>query len=143
MELIGEFVAAARGAATGALCHQMLMGGGKTTCVAPLVAMMLADGHSLVVSVVPTPLLDFTRAILKSKYVSALWRPVVTLRVNRYTRVDEWLAEKLERAVQARSALFLLDLFAAVLCRLCFAVLLRFVSPPSFPACRRQQRRQN
>jgi hypothetical protein len=33
------------------LCHQMIMGAGNTTVLAPLLALMLADGHRLVTQV--------------------------------------------------------------------------------------------
>lgn len=33
------------------LCHQMIMGAGKTTVLAPLLALMLADGDRLVTQV--------------------------------------------------------------------------------------------
>ena len=37
------------------------MGAGKTTVVAPLLALMLADGKSLIMSVVPKALLEMSR----------------------------------------------------------------------------------
>ena len=40
---------------------QMIMGAGKTPVVAPLLALMLADGQSLVLSVVPQALLEMSR----------------------------------------------------------------------------------
>lgn len=40
-------------------CEQMIMGGGKTTVVGPLLALLLADGASLVIQVVPAALLEF------------------------------------------------------------------------------------
>ena len=51
MALIREFVSAVR---TGKpLVKQMLMGGGKTTVVGPMLALMLADGEMLVVQTMP------------------------------------------------------------------------------------------
>ena len=41
---------------------QMIMGQGKTTVVAPILALMLADGESLVMSVVPPALLEMSRS---------------------------------------------------------------------------------
>ena len=41
---------------------QMLMGGGKTTVVGPLLALMLADGESLVVQTMPPALLEQSKA---------------------------------------------------------------------------------
>ena len=43
------------------IVHQMIMGSGKTTVVAPLLALLLGDGMNLVVEVVPKALLEFTR----------------------------------------------------------------------------------
>ena len=34
------------------MVHQMIMGAGKTTCIGPLLALMLGDGKSLVTQVV-------------------------------------------------------------------------------------------
>ena len=42
---------------------QMIMGAGKTTVVAPLLALMLADGNSLVISAVPKALLEMSRKV--------------------------------------------------------------------------------
>ena len=63
--LVTCFAAAAhrgRGAASGAgagagsgLVHQMIMGGGKTTVLAPLLALLLADGERLLVQVLYPP----------------------------------------------------------------------------------------
>ena len=44
-ELVGKLV---RGARNGrSMCHQMLMGEGKTTVVAPLLGLLLADGSQV------------------------------------------------------------------------------------------------
>ena len=51
---------------------QMIMGAGKTTVVAPLLALMLADGESLVVSVVPKALLEMTRARLRATFATIM-----------------------------------------------------------------------
>ena len=40
-----------------------IMGAGKTTVIAPLLALMLGDGESLVLSVVPKALLDMSRNV--------------------------------------------------------------------------------
>ena len=57
VELVGKLVAGAR--ANQSVCHQMLMGEGKTTVISPLLALLLADGSQLVMQVVPAPLLRF------------------------------------------------------------------------------------
>lgn len=51
VEIVNSFLAELKGG--GSRVRQMIMGAGKTTVVAPLLALMLADGDSLVVSVVP------------------------------------------------------------------------------------------
>ncbi len=52
---VRDFMAAARPTAAGAQprssVHQLIMGAGKTTVIAPLLALMLADGQSLVTQV--------------------------------------------------------------------------------------------
>ena len=58
VELIEQFkVAIAQGSSR---CHQMLMGAGKTTVVAPILALLLGDGQRLVVQVVPRELFQFS-----------------------------------------------------------------------------------
>ena len=57
----------------------MIMGEGKTTVVAPLVALLLADGSQLVISVVPAPLLSFSLSVLRGCFGGgALRKPVWT-----------------------------------------------------------------
>ena len=50
----------------GACVKQMLMGGGKTTVVSPLLTLILGDGKHLVLQVVPPALLEFSRGVLRS-----------------------------------------------------------------------------
>lgn len=51
VELVQQFMQAVHSETLPALCHQMIMGAGKTTVVGPLLALMLADGGSLVMQV--------------------------------------------------------------------------------------------
>lgn len=52
MNLVDQFMDAVRDPTKkGAAVHQLIMGSGKTTVVAPLLALMLADGKALVVQV--------------------------------------------------------------------------------------------
>jgi hypothetical protein len=57
VEMVRKFVAAT------AVVKQMIMGAGKTTVIAPLLALMLGDGESLVLSVVPKALLEMSRNV--------------------------------------------------------------------------------
>ena len=74
------------------------MGGGKTTVVAPLLALLLADGRSLVVQVVPAALLEFSRATMRERFSAVITKPVYTFSFDRYADVNEELVAKLERA---------------------------------------------
>ena len=62
VELVGKLVRTAVGG--GSVCHQMLMGEGKTTVISPLLALMLADGSQLVLQIIPAPLLRFTLQVI-------------------------------------------------------------------------------
>ena len=66
------------------MCHQMIMGAGKTTVVTPLLALMLADGKSLVTQVVPHALLDFSRGVMREKFAAVVRKPVFTFHFNRH-----------------------------------------------------------
>ena len=68
------------------MCHQMIMGAGKTTLVTPLLALMLADSKSLVTQVVPHALLDFSRGVMREKFAAVVWKPVFTFSFNHGTR---------------------------------------------------------
>ena len=67
----------------GSHCEQMIMGGGKTTVVAPLLALMLADGASLVAQVVPAALLEFSRTCLRERFSTVLTKSVYTFHFDR------------------------------------------------------------
>jgi hypothetical protein len=112
VELTHTFVASARSQSS--LCHQMLMGSGKTTVVGPLVAMIVAESGSLVTSVVPASLLTFAQSVLKSTLVSTLHRRVLTLHFSRYTKVR---GRRVERAHEGLREGFLAERRAASLAR--------------------------
>lgn len=61
----------------GAAVSQLIMGSGKTTVVAPLLALMLADGKSLIVQAVPNSLLEFSRSIMYERFSSPIIRKAV------------------------------------------------------------------
>ncbi len=50
------------------VCHQMIMGAGKTTVVGPLLALLLANSKSLIFEVVPPALLDFSAGVLRERW---------------------------------------------------------------------------
>ena len=57
--------AAHRGSGT---CRQMLMGAGKTTVIAPMLALLLSSSSRLLVQVVPEPLLNQSQAVLRAAF---------------------------------------------------------------------------
>lgn len=79
---------------------QMIMGQGKTTCVAPLLCLMLGNGERLVCEVVPPALLDFSRSVMRSTFSSIMYKRIYTLTVERATEVDEKLFLKLANAAE-------------------------------------------
>ena len=86
-------------------CEQMIMGGGKTTVVSPLLALLLGDGARLVCQVVPHALLEFTRNTMRERFASILIKPVYTLRFDRYTELNLVFSRKLECATTQRAVL--------------------------------------
>ena len=81
------------------LCHQLLMGAGKTTVIAPLLTLMLADGNRLVMLVVPASLLHFSRSVFRSPLSALLQRPTFEFCFERGAAVDGTLLLRLSRAV--------------------------------------------
>lgn len=61
-------------------------------------ALMLADGRTLVMQIVPQPLLEMSRSVLRSKFSAVVRKPIYTLTFTRTQRVDESLVLKLQRA---------------------------------------------
>jgi len=99
VHLLDKLVRCARSG--GSVCHQMLMGEGKTTTVSPLLALMLADGTQLVMQVVPAPLLRFTLQVMRGVFRSGpLRKTVATFAFDRRTVVDENLLLAAHLAIQ-------------------------------------------
>ena len=71
--------------------------------VAPLLALMLADGTSLVVQVVPAPLLEFSRATMRERFSAVVTKSVYTFGFDRYSEPSRELLLKLERARNSRA----------------------------------------
>ena len=99
--LIETFITKVRGG--GSICHQMIMGAGKTTVVGPLLALMMADGECLVVQVVPFALLAMSRSVVREKFSAVIRKSVYTFRFDRYTTPSRALVKKLERARNTKS----------------------------------------
>mmetsp|Transcript_2417 Transcript_2417/g.3236 ORF Transcript_2417/g.3236 Transcript_2417/m.3236 type:complete len:3692 (+) Transcript_2417:353-11428(+) len=71
----------------GSKVKQMIMGAGKTTVVAPLLALMLADGDSLVLSVVPKALLEMSRKQMRETFSTIMSKRIYTLNFDRGTAI--------------------------------------------------------
>jgi len=80
------------------LCHQLIMGAGKTTVVTPLLALLLADGNTCITQVVPSALLEFSRGVMRQRFSSVFTRPIYTLEFDREQEISEDLYQKLEAA---------------------------------------------
>ena len=102
--LLGKLVGHARTGSS--VCHQMLMGEGKTTVISPLLALLLADGLQLVMQVVPAPLLSFTLQVMRSVFRSGpLQKPVTTFAFDRRTEVTERTLSAARIATEERSVM--------------------------------------
>lgn len=87
------------------MCHQMIMGAGKTTVVTPLLALMLADGKSLVTQVVPHALLDFSRGVMREKFAAVVRKPIFTFSFSRGTPITRDLYLKLCKARDSKAVI--------------------------------------
>jgi len=85
------------------MCHQMIMGAGKTTVVTPLLVLMLADGNSLVTQVVPHALLEFSRGVMREKFAAVVRKPVFTFSFDRSTPISRDLYLKLCKARDSKA----------------------------------------
>jgi hypothetical protein len=100
IELVHEFIGNVR--AGKPLVKQMLMGGGKTTVVGPLLTLMLADGQSLVVQMMPPALLEQTKLTLRSTFSSIIKKQVFILNFDRSSRMTWQTVDKLVTAMRNR-----------------------------------------
>jgi hypothetical protein len=101
--LVNKFLESLRNGQS--MCHQMIMGAGKTTVVTPLLALMLADGKSLVTQVVPHALLDFSRGVMREKFAAVVRKPVFTFHFDRGTPITKDLYLKLCKARDSRAVI--------------------------------------
>eukprot|EP00658_Telonema_sp_P-2_P013897 TRINITY_DN15269_c0_g1_i1.p1 TRINITY_DN15269_c0_g1~~TRINITY_DN15269_c0_g1_i1.p1 ORF type:complete len:490 (-),score=157.99 TRINITY_DN15269_c0_g1_i1:57-1526(-) len=87
--------------------QQMIMGQGKTTVVGPILALMLADGDTLVTQVMPTALLEQSRNVLRKCFSVVIPKQIYTLQFDRSVddsdEVVESLYQKLASARKNRA----------------------------------------
>ena len=86
----------------GSKVKQMIMGAGKTTVVAPLLALMLADGKSLVLSVVPKALLEMSRKQMRETFSTIMSKRIYTLSFDRGTVITPATHRSLNNAKRNR-----------------------------------------
>ena len=84
------------------LVNQMLMSGGMTTVVGPLLAIMLADGERLVVQTMPPALLEQSKATLRATFSSIVRKRVFTLAFDRSSEMRWATVDKLQSAARNR-----------------------------------------
>jgi len=83
LELVEKFLATTRAGRSRVV--QMIMGGGKTSVVSPLLGLMLADGKRLVSLIVPDPLLKQSKDEIQTKFVQIMTKQVTEFRFQRKT----------------------------------------------------------
>ena len=106
VQLIHKFLGAIQtGGDKAALCHQMIMGAGKTTMIAPLLNLVLADGDTLVVQVVPSALLNFSRSVMRERFSAIFNKPIYTFQFSRQTRITGAIVTKLKHARDTKAVL--------------------------------------
>ena len=80
----------------------MIMGAGKTSVVAPLLALIVADGSSLVLSVVPKALVEMSRTRMRETFSAIMTKRIYTLDFDRSTQVKSSMRRSLENAAANR-----------------------------------------
>jgi hypothetical protein len=80
----------------------MIMGAGKTSVVAPLLALIVADGKSLVLSVVPKALVEMSRTRMRETFATIMVKRIYTLEFDRSTTVTPSMRRSLENAAANR-----------------------------------------
>jgi len=100
VEIVNEYLDNLRNGVS--TVKQMLMGAGKTTIVCPLLALMLGDGDTLVVQVVPPALLELSRAVMRSTFSSIMHKRIFTLNFDRSTEASPTIYKKLASSIQTK-----------------------------------------
>ena len=80
----------------------MIMGAGKTSVVAPLLALIVADGSSLVLSVVPKALVEMSRTRMRETFCAIMTKRIYTLEFDRSTKIKPSMRRSLENAAVNR-----------------------------------------
>ena len=100
VDIVNDFVAQVKSG--NSKVKQMIMGEGKTTVVAPLLALILADSRSLLLSVVPKALLEMSRTQMRETFANIITKRISTFKFERSTVVHEGMRLTLENSVRNR-----------------------------------------
>ena len=84
VSMVNDFLAILK--AGDSCVRQMIMGAGKTSVVAPLLALMLANGSQLVTQVMPANLLPQSVQLMRQRFSSVIVKRIYTLN---FTRADD------------------------------------------------------
>ena len=79
--------------------HELIMGSGKTACIAPMLCLLLCKGERPVMQMVPDQLLEQTRSVLQDVFSSVLIKKVQVLSFSRaaFEEGDSKPLEELEK----------------------------------------------
>ena len=100
VDIVRDFVAQVK--CGNSKVKQMIMGAGKTTVVAPLLALILADSNSLLLSVVPKALLEMSRTQMRETFANIITKRISTFKFERSTVPHEGMRLNLENSVRNR-----------------------------------------
>ena len=87
------------------LAQQILMGQGKTAVITPLLCLVLADGEQLPIILLPEPLLDAARNIVRSSFVTVVKKRVYTLQCSRAASADQRFLNMMENALRTKGVM--------------------------------------
>ena len=88
-ELVSEFAQAAIDGRSSV--NQMIMGQGKTTVIAPMLALILADGRRLIMQICPAPLLEMSRSVMRTSFSNIIHKRVYTFTFDRSNKIGNSL----------------------------------------------------
>eukprot|EP00756_Hemistasia_phaeocysticola_P020667 Hpha_TRINITY_DN15730_c3_g3::TRINITY_DN15730_c3_g3_i3::g.38070::m.38070 len=104
VRIVGDFVRHVESGQPGYV-KQMIMGAGKTTVVAPLLVMMLADGRRLIVQVVPGALLAFSCQVLQGTFSSMIPKQITQFQIDRVQPLGSALLQLFARTASNRGVI--------------------------------------
>jgi hypothetical protein len=102
VQLVRDFCSAIA-SGEGGSCHQLIMGAGKTTVVGPLLALMLANGKSVVIQCQPRALLEQSRIIVRERFSALVRKRVYTFKFDRYKEINQALLRMFQMARDTRA----------------------------------------